>query len=121
MSWDYGTFYLRKLIFKRACAAIQWLDVGFLVGLFVYFHTSYVRTGEGSGENARMRRLAWAFSGRLREKYHNLISWLKYAFGSHRVPYLVSTTVKYITIWFQMSFLEWMASLIDSFGTISKQ
>ena len=31
---------------------------------------------EGSGENARMRRTAWAFAGRLRDKYHNLMSWL---------------------------------------------
>ena len=32
---------------------------------------------EGSGETARMRRLAWAFAGRLCDKYHNLMSWLK--------------------------------------------
>ena len=31
---------------------------------------------EGSGEIARMRRLAWAFAGRLCDKYHNLMSWL---------------------------------------------
>ena len=30
---------------------------------------------EGSGETVRMRRLAWAFAGRLCDKYHNLISW----------------------------------------------
>ena len=33
---------------------------------------------EGSGETARMRRLAWAFVGRLCDKYHNLMSWLNY-------------------------------------------
>ena len=33
---------------------------------------------EGSGETARMRRLAWAFAGRLCDKYHNLMSWLIY-------------------------------------------
>ena len=33
---------------------------------------------EGSGETARMRRLAWAFAGRLCDKYHNLMSWLKF-------------------------------------------
>ena len=32
---------------------------------------------EGSGETARMRRLAWAFAGRLCDKYHNPMSWLK--------------------------------------------
>ena len=29
---------------------------------------------EGSGETARMRRLAWAFAGRLCDKYHNLMN-----------------------------------------------
>ena len=32
---------------------------------------------EGSGETARMRRLAWAFAGRLYDKYHNLTGKLK--------------------------------------------
>ena len=33
--------------FKRACVAVQWgLDVRLLVGLFVYFHTSCVRTAK---------------------------------------------------------------------------
>ena len=31
---------------------------------------------EGSGDIARMRRLAWAFAGRPCDKYHNLMSWL---------------------------------------------
>ena len=31
---------------------------------------------EGSGETARMRRLAWAFACRLYDKYHNLMCWL---------------------------------------------
>ena len=31
---------------------------------------------EGSGETARIRRLARAFAGRLCDKYHNLMSWL---------------------------------------------
>ena len=31
---------------------------------------------EGSGETARMQRLAWSFPGRLCDKYHNLMSWL---------------------------------------------
>ena len=31
---------------------------------------------EGSGKTVRMRRLAWAFAGRLCDKYHNLMSWL---------------------------------------------
>ena len=31
---------------------------------------------EGSGETARMRRLAWAFAGRICDKYQNLMDWL---------------------------------------------
>ena len=31
---------------------------------------------EGSGETAQMRRLVWAFAGRLCDKYQNLMSWL---------------------------------------------
>ena len=33
---------------------------------------------EGSGETARMRRLARAFAGRLCDKCHNLMGWLNY-------------------------------------------
>ena len=33
---------------------------------------------EGSGETARMRR--WVFGGRLCDKYHNLMNWLKTSF-----------------------------------------
>ena len=51
------------------------LDVWFLVRPFVYFHTLCVHS-EGSDETAQMRRLAWAFAGRLCDKYHNLMSWL---------------------------------------------
>ena len=32
------------------------------------------KNSEGSGETAQMRRLAWAFAGRLCDKYHNLMS-----------------------------------------------
>ena len=31
---------------------------------------------EGSGETGWLRRLDWAFDGRLCDKYHNLMSWL---------------------------------------------
>ena len=37
---------------------------------------------EGSGQTARMRRLAWAFAVRLCDKYHNVMSWLNYWFPS---------------------------------------
>ena len=32
---------------------------------------------EGFGETAQMRRLIWAYAGRLCDEYHNLMSWLK--------------------------------------------
>ena len=55
------------------------LDVSFFVRSFVYFHTSCVRTAKAqTGETAWMRRLTWAFPGRLCDKYHNLMSLLKY-------------------------------------------
>ena len=55
------------------------LDVWLLVidyktlRLFPYFMCA---NSEGSGETAQMRRLAWAFPGRLYDKYHNFMSWL---------------------------------------------
>ena len=33
---------------------------------------------EGSGETTRMRRLAWAFHGRICDKYHSLMCWLNW-------------------------------------------
>ena len=49
------------------------LDVWFLVGPFIYFHTLCVQNSEGPGAIVRKRRLAWAFAGRLCDKYHNLM------------------------------------------------
>ena len=58
-------FVLRKFILQtRMRSHPVGLDVRFFVGPFVYFHTSYVRTAQ-------------AIAGRLRDKYHNLTSWLK--------------------------------------------
>ena len=31
---------------------------------------------KGSGQTVQIRRLAWAFAGRLYDKHHNLMSWL---------------------------------------------
>ena len=60
-SWHFSSSV--NFFFKRTCAAI-----------LPYFMCA---NREGSGETARMRRLAWAFAGRLCDKYHNLMSWLK--------------------------------------------
>ena len=62
-------FVLRKLFLQTRMRSHP-------VGLYVYFHTPCMRTATGSGETSRMRRLAWAFAGRLCDKYHNLMSWL---------------------------------------------
>ena len=70
-------FVLRKLILQtRMRSHPVGLIIWFLVGPFVYFHTLCRANSEGSCETARMRRLAWAFAGRLRDKYHNLKSLL---------------------------------------------
>ena len=72
-------FILRKIILQaRMHSHPVGLDIWFVVWPFVYFHTSCVGmpNSEGYGETARMRRLAWAFAGRLCDKYHNLMSWL---------------------------------------------
>ena len=57
-------FVLRKLIIQTyMCSNPVGLDVWFLVGPFVYFHTQI--------KSARV------FAGRLCDKYYNLMSWLK--------------------------------------------
>ena len=57
-------FVLQKLIFQMHMRSHPvGLDVWFLVGSFVYFHTSCVRT-------------ATAQEGCLCDKYHNLMCWL---------------------------------------------
>ena len=64
---------LHKLILQsRMRSHAVGLDVWFLVGYFLCTNS------EGSGETARMRSLAWAFTGRLCDKYRNLMSWLIY-------------------------------------------
>ena len=43
---------------------------------------------QGSGKTAQMRRLAWDFAGRLRDKYHNHMSWLTFFFNLHDLKIL---------------------------------
>ena len=76
-------FILRKLIFQTCMHSHPaGLDVWFLVRPFVYFHTSCVRSVKAL---ARLRRLAWVFAGRLCDKCHNLMSWLKCPLGLHHI------------------------------------
>ena len=52
---------------------------------------------EGSGEIAPMRRLAWAFAGRVCDKYHNLMSWLKYSINNSVFPTIEVDKPKQLT------------------------
>ena len=52
------------------------LNVGRTLRVLPYFMCA---NSEGSGETARMCRLAWAFAGSLCDKYHILMSWLIWA------------------------------------------
>ena len=83
-------FALRKLILlTRMHSHPVGLDVWYLVGPFIYFHTSCVRTAKAL---ARLRRLTWAFADRLCDKYHNLMSWLNYSCG-------IVTCLEILTEW----------------------
>ena len=77
-SWDYGTFCLPQTHSSNRHAqpssGARCLVFGRTLRLLPYFMWA---NSEGSGEPAQMRRLAWAFAGRLCDKYHNLMSWLK--------------------------------------------
>ena len=65
-SHEMALFVLRKLILQTCMRSHSvGLDVWFLVGPFVYFHTSCVRIVKAL---ARLRRLTWAFAGRLCDK-----------------------------------------------------
>ena len=74
-------FILRKLILQtRMRSHPVELDVWPLVRLFVYFHTSCVRTAK-----ALARLCAWAIAGCLCGKYHKLMSWLICAISSEPI------------------------------------
>ena len=72
-SWDYGTFVLRKLILQT-CMRIHalGLDVWFLVGPFVQFHTSCVRTAKAL---VRLRGCAGSPEPSLVALISTIISW----------------------------------------------
>ena len=58
--------------------------VGCLIfGLLPYFICA---NSEGSGETARMRRLSWAFAGRLCDKHQNFMGWLIWPVVTRDLP-----------------------------------
>ena len=81
-------FVLRKLILQtRMRSHVVGLDVWFLGHTLRLFPYYVCANSEGSGETARLRRLAWAFAGRLCDKYHYLMSWLILMSLSYRGSY----------------------------------
>ena len=85
-------FILRKIILQeRMHSHLVGLDVWFLVDPLStsILHVCKQRrlwqdcadVQARSGKTLRMRRLTWAFVGHLCDKYHNLMSWLIYAFN----------------------------------------
>ena len=63
----------------QSSSGARCLMFGRTLHLLPYFMCA---NSEGSGETARMRRLAFAFAGRLCDKYHNLMSKLNFDFIS---------------------------------------
>ena len=74
-SWDYGTFRppYSSHAHAQPSSGARCLIFGRTLRQLPYFMCA---NSEGSGKTARMRRLAWAFAGRLYDKYHNVMSWL---------------------------------------------
>ena len=66
-------FILQTLAHAQPSSGTRCLIFGRTIRLLPYFVCA---NSEGSGETARVRRLAWAFAGRLCDKSHNLIGWL---------------------------------------------
>ena len=105
-------FILRKQILQtRKRSHPGRLDVWLLVWPFVYFHTSCARTAKAL---AKLRRLAWAFTGRLCDKYHNPVSWLIYWFPwniEYEIMYNDMGRVKWIWYLLPMRAAKVQASL----------
>ena len=76
--WPIYMFFEMRFDLRSLDSGERSLPFGLLVGQTLrLFHTSCVRTVKAQ-ETVQMRRLAWAFVGRLCDKYHNLMSWLIY-------------------------------------------
>ena len=76
-------FVFRKLILQMGSHPVE-LDVRFLVGPFVYFHTSCMcANSEGSGETEISTIISWAGSWKT---YGFMVSWQKVSFSYHQIP-----------------------------------
>ena len=120
---------------KRACAAIRsgaWCLMFYrTLRLLPYFMCA---NSEGSGETARMRKLAWSFAGRLCGKYHKLMSWLICLFFSststvqdddilstdiqQRATFLLFIFNCDIPIWWLYQFLHSATGIIFFWGSV---
>ena len=80
---------------------------------------------EGSGETAQMRRLGWAFAGRLYDKYHNLMSWLiitllaNFLFSASMTASFVSTLNNDGTIC-TVSFISLNTNILPGYSVMKK-
>ena len=109
-------FVLRKLILQTHMRSHPvGLDVWFLVRTLRLLRYFMRANSKGSGETARMRRLAWAFAGHLCDKYHNLMSWLICFFGqdvefvcihSWSLPFYLCCPIRHLVIFKSGSTLE---------------
>ena len=71
-----------------------------------------------SGESVQMRRLAWAFAGRLCDKYHNLMSWL--IFERLGMETVSLDTPKLCCVWDGGSFNQHFVSTLWSWIHLSR-
>ena len=77
--WYFLSFVTSSNAHAQPSNGARCLIFGQTLRLLPYFMCA---NSEGSGETVRMWRLAWAFAGRLCDKYHDLMSWLIYCFPS---------------------------------------
>ena len=81
----------------KPSSGIRCLIFGWSLRLLSYFTCA---NSEGSGETAHMRRLAWAFAGRLCDKYHNLMSWRHlYVFVRENGGWEMGPVISWLVSW----------------------
>ena len=88
---------ITRIPLLTACAQVPLINAhpdvfkearGLYFGLSLHLHPYFMyASSEGSGESAHMRRLAWAFAARWRDKYRKLVHWPMFSF-SRLIRYL---------------------------------